>query len=180
MSGTLSISNFHPFCEQWGPGDSTASACSPEAQEIKDTTAEIYRDFELSQALFGEKAQAITELTALAQECCGQDWDGYGAHAVEPLAVQKTKSFIRAIPSSFPMPEFAPEPDGAISLDWMGSPSRLFSVSVSPSDRLAFTWLDGTDRGYGVASFDGETLPTRILDGIRAVASDRYAPFRVT
>ena len=61
------------------------------------------------------------------------------------------------------MPEFAPEPDGAISLDWIQSRHRLFTLSISASNRLAYAWLDGTDKGHGVARFDGRTIPRRVL-----------------
>jgi hypothetical protein len=81
--------------------------------------------------------------------------------------------FIRVLPEDVPLPEFAPEPDGSLSLDWIQSRHRLFTLSVAPNIRLPYAWVDGADSGHGVARFDGETVPPRILDGIlisRAVA----------
>ena len=69
------------------------------------------------------------------------------------------------------LPEFSPEPDGSISLDWIMSRTRVFSISVSPRDRLAYAWLDGSDRGHGVATFDRSMIPQRILDGIDEVVA---------
>jgi len=38
---------------------------------------------------------------------------------------------------------------------------------MGPNDRLAYAWLDGTDKGHAVARFDGERVPDRILEGIK-------------
>jgi hypothetical protein len=76
---------------------------------------------------------------------------------------------VRALPDGIPLPEFAPEPDGSISLDWILSRNRLFSVSIGHSSRLAFAWLDGADNGHGVARFDGQNVPPRVLEGIKCI-----------
>ena len=84
-------------------------------------------------------------------------------------AVMLAERFLRALPYRIPLPELAVEPDGSISLDWIRSRTRLFSVSVGRASRLAFAWLDGSDTGHGVARFDGQNVPPRILEGIEAV-----------
>ena len=43
--------------------------------------------------------------------------------------------FIRALLDDLPLPEFAPEPDGSISPDWIQSRNRLFSISVGSTHR---------------------------------------------
>lgn len=78
-------------------------------------------------------------------------------------------SFLCALPDRCPLPEITLEPDGAISLDWIQSRDRLFSVSVGQSSRLAFAWVDGVDSGHGVECFDGRNIPLRILQGIEAI-----------
>ena len=67
--------------------------------------------------------------------------------------------FLRAMPDDLPIPEFAPEPNGSISLDWIASPDRLFSLSIGRNGRLAYAWLDGADKGHGVARFDARNVP---------------------
>ncbi|MBP6784673.1 MAG: hypothetical protein KA152_12845 [Verrucomicrobiales bacterium] len=67
----------------------------------------------------------------------------------------------------------APEPDGAVSLDWMVSKTRMFSVSCGLSSRLAYSWLDGSDRGHAVTDFDGWVVPDRILQGIHTIIYNR-------
>ena len=124
---------------------------------------------ESSQALFGAKARAISTLNELVKQCSKDNCDGDGAVAIDYFAQLTAKDLIRSLPNDIAMPEFAPEPDGAVSLDWIVSRYRMFSVSVGPSDRLSFAWLDGTDRGHGVAHFDGATVPTRLLTSLRSI-----------
>lgn len=154
------------------------SAISTEARAVHKAACELVEHGEASQALFGKKAAAISQLSALADECAEEGWDGAQACAMSSLAVFKATAFVRALPDGIPLPEFAPEPDGSVSLDWIQSRTRLFSLSVGTSDRLAYAWLDGADKGHGVARFDGATIPPRILEGIKAIMNHGHAPLR--
>ena len=78
-----------------------------------------------------------------------------------------------ALPDGISLPEFAPEPDGSISLDWIQSRNCLFSLSVCANGGLAYAWLDGADGGRAAARFDGETIPPVVLEGIKRVARER-------
>jgi hypothetical protein len=142
------------------------SAVSTEARAVRQAASEVVERAERTRT-FGRKAEAISQIWALANECASHDWNGEGALPIGQLAVFEAAAFIRALPEGIPLPEFAPEPDGSISLDWIWSRSRIFSVSVGPSDRLAYAWLDGTDKGHAVARFDRERIPDRILEGIK-------------
>lgn len=146
------------------------SAVSPEAGEVRKAAAGLVLSVERSESLFGEKAAAISRLSALVNECAEPDWDGNGAAPVNPYAHMNAEIFLRTLPEGIPLPEFAIEPDGCISLDWIKSRNCLFSLSVGTNNRLAFAWLDGTDKGHGVARFDGRQVPARVLEGIAAVA----------
>lgn len=145
------------------------SAVSREAQDIHLAASDIFQTVECSQSLFGRKAAIISELWNLANECNEEDWDSEGACPLSLPALGNAEDFIRALPDELPFPEVSPEPDGAISLDWIVSRHRLFSISIGVSNRLAYAWLDGSDTGHGVARFDGLTIPVRIRDGIRAI-----------
>jgi hypothetical protein len=90
---------------------------------------------------------------------------------METWAVRTAERFVRVLPENLPMPEITPEPDGSIGLGWSNGPNRFFSISIGVDIRLAYAWLDGTDRGHAVARFDGENVPRRILDGIRQITS---------
>lgn len=154
------------------------SAVSIEAETVWSTASAVEESQDRSFALFGQKAAAISQVWALANECAETGWDGEEAKPISEVSAGLAADFIRALPDNVPLPEFAPEPDGAISLDWIQSRSHLFSLSVGADTRLAFAWLDGADRGHGVARFDGETVPLRILEGIRGIMGHGNAAVR--
>ena len=154
------------------------SAVSAEAQAVTRAASALVRSAEDSQILFGGKAAVISRLRALANDCAEQGWDGHQACAIDPGALQNAEDFVRALPEGFPAPEFAPEPDGSISLDWIQSRRRLFSLSVGSSNRLAYAWLDGADKGHGVARFDGFSVPSRVLSGIQSILNNGNASLR--
>src|SRR5437867_1521130 len=95
---------------------SGGTATSLEARAVHRAAGEMVKLAERSQALFGEKAAALSELAALATECGEQGWDGENATPIDSNAVLMAERFLRALPDGIPMPEFAPEPDGSISL----------------------------------------------------------------
>jgi hypothetical protein len=142
------------------------SAVSPEARAAEEAATAVMATAEQSQVLFGEKAAALSQLWALAVDCGEADWDGSGASPINADAILNAQDVVRALPAGYPLPEFAAEPDGSVSLDWIKSRNQIFSVSVSAGSRLAYAWLDGSDRGHGVAQFDGERIPVRALEGI--------------
>ena len=154
------------------------SAISAEAQTVQSDAKIVVDSVERSQALFGAKAAAISQVWALVNECAKPGWDGDDALPLDHKAAFKAVAFIRALPKGVTLPEFAPEPDGSISLDWISSRNRLFSLSVGTGDRLPYAWLDGTDKGHAVARFDGESVPPRILEGIKAISNDGSARIR--
>ncbi len=154
------------------------NAISPEAQFTRKAVAELLESKEQSRSLFGEKAQAISLINELTKECSDDDWDGYGAMALDPLAARNAEELIRALPDNLPMPDISPEPDGSISLDWNRSRNQIVSVSVGSSNRFALAWLDGTERGQAVVNFDGSTIPHRLLSAIRLNSTHGQSAFR--
>jgi hypothetical protein len=155
------------------------SAISQEARAVYERASQVVASAERSQVLFGDKAAALSRLAALEAECAENGWNGEGATAIDPVAVLSATRFLRAMPDGMRLPEFAPEPDGSISLDWILSRTRLFSLSVGRTNRIAYAWLDGTETGHAVAVFDGQTIPSRILEGIRSIL-DRHAAIRAS
>jgi len=145
------------------------SAVSTEALAVRKAASAVIALAERSHALFGAKAATIAQIWALARECSEPGWNGEAARPVDQLAAISASDFIRALPYGVALPEIAPEPDGSISLDWIQSRNRLFTLSVGVNNRLAYAWLDGADKGHAVARFDGETIPSKILDGITGI-----------
>ncbi len=154
------------------------SAVSSEARAAQEAATAVVERAEQSQALFGEKAAALSELWAIASECNEADWDGAGALPIDAGAVVNAGDLVRALPIGIPIPEFSPEPDGALSLDWIASRNRIFTLTVGAGSRLAYAWLDGSNRGDGVAQFDGEKIPARVLEGILGIMRPSHAAVR--
>jgi len=121
----------------------------------------------------------ISQLRQLANDCAEPGWDGSEAYPIDPDALQNAEEFVRLLPYGFPDPECAPDPDGSISLDWIQSRHRLFSLSIGNSSRLAYAWMDGTDKGHGVACFDRSSIPLRVLSEIQSILGPTDASLRI-
>jgi hypothetical protein len=144
-----------------------SSAVSDEAESIRVAANEVLELEMRSFALFGRKGLAISEIAAVVEESrtIGDD----ECEPISPQAEFMAVAFVRALPENIPIPEFAWEPDGSISLDWIASRHRMLSLSVGDSSRLPYAWIDGGDKGHAVVSFDGATISPRILDDIRRI-----------
>lgn len=148
------------------------SAVSREAAEVRRNASAVVAQSERSVALFGAKAVALSELSQLATECADDDWDGYGAAALDLRVLRLAEEIVRALPDDVRMPSFSIEPDGWVSLDWMPARGRTFTVSAGRTGRLPYAWIDGTDRGHAVANFTDGQLPPRILQEIGRICTD--------
>jgi hypothetical protein len=148
-----------------------SSAVSREAATVRRKASSVMESVEKSFALFGLKAQALSELNFLASECRTSDWDGYGAEPVDGNALRMARDIIRSMPDDLPLPTFSIEPDGCVSLDWMPSRTCTFTLSAGKTDRMPYAWIDGTDRGHAVAKFVNGLIPPRILEEIRRICS---------
>jgi hypothetical protein len=157
----------------------SGTAVSAEAESIRKSASAVIASAERSFALFGRKATEISELLAFAIDHAHNGWDGENGRGISAHAVHIAEAFIRCLPDDVPMPEFAPEPDGSISLDWIYSRTRFVSVSAGNNDRLPYAWIDGTDRGHAVARFDKERIPALVLDAIRVTMARANVAVRV-
>lgn len=151
------------------------SGVSNEAAFLNDNFARVHSHQESAESLFGVKSRLISELREIAAECSMENWDDYGARAVSQTVVLRAEAFIRALPDSLPAPEISAEPDGQISFDWLPSRARTFTLSISPSNRLAYAWIDGADRGNAAEVFDRGYLPRRLLNELENITSDAAA-----
>jgi hypothetical protein len=58
-----------------------------------------------------------------------ENWDGYGAAAISPIACDNARYFIdliEAAPFGLPAPELSPTPAGTISFEWEGSHAEAY------------------------------------------------------
>ena len=144
---------------------------SEEASYIVKDFESLLKHQEASESLFGKKARLISELHEVAAECSEDNWDGYGATAVSEAVFLRAEALIRALPTEedFPVPEFAAEPDGAISFDWLPARTKTFTLSVNSTDRLAYAWIDGIDRGHAAEQFTDGNFPKRALEELKRI-----------
>lgn len=149
----------------------SSSAVSAEASALLYKVALIEQDYERSIALFDKKARLLELLRELVEECSEDDWDGYGSSAANATAVANAESFIRVLPDHLVMPDLSVDPDGDISFDWIPDRTKTFTLSVSGSNRLAYAWIDGTDRGHAVAKFENGVVPARVLAEIESITN---------
>lgn len=155
-----------------------SNAVSEEAASAAGAARMIYEASRGSEALNGAKARALDELAVLAEECANPDWDAHGALPLNPRALFLAEQLIAALPDGLEVPEVGAEPDGSISLDWMVSPTRVLSVSIGQTNRLAYAWLLGTDREHGVIGFDGAQVPGRLIQKILYITDRTDAAVR--
>lgn len=156
------------------------NAVSTPAGELDDKIGAIIASAQRSRSLFGLKSDAIAAIWSVAAEAAEDDWNGEGALAIDPMTAGNAVAFLDTLPPFARLPEISAEPSGALSLDWIHSRTKMFSVSVGRSRSLALAWLDGTAHGYGVVSFDGEDVPPRILDEVLKLQPDGAPLLRLT
>lgn len=149
-----------------------ASALSDEAGQVRECAEYMIGRVESSAALFGGRMATIAALHDLTKSHAETGWDGGSASPVSLAAISLAVDFVRSMPDDYEMPQVGVEPDGAVSLDWLPSRHRMLSISFTGnSDRLAYAWLDGTDRGSAVARFDRQSVPLRLLHAINAATN---------
>lgn len=148
------------------------NAVSPFAEEVDRKLAAVVRAEEGSRALAGSKSDAISAVWNVAADASEEDWNGEGALAVHPMTAANAVQFIQALPAFVAMPEVSPEPDGGISLDWIESRTRVLSLSIGRNRSLPMAWLDGNIRGYCVVSYNGEDMPSHLLNEIATIRID--------
>lgn len=54
-------------------------------------------------------------------------------------------------------------------MDWIPSKSKMFSLIVSKTGRVPYSWLDGTERGYAVTNMKEGQLSDRLVDEMRRI-----------
>jgi len=151
------------------PSVRCTSAVSDEASIVRSSIEAVFASEESSVALFGGRSQVLTELAEVVSECSEFGWDGGSALPVSKLVCRIAEDFISSLDESRPMPEITAEPSGTLSFEWHEGYRRVFSVSIGPSGRLAYTGMDGTDQWYGVTVFDGFSMPIDIDYGLRRI-----------
>jgi len=116
--------------------------------------------------------QSLEELEEIYEECSEKNWDGYGADKISHEAYYEATKLLNLIPTTFPMPEIAPEPDGGIGIEWYKGKGQTFIISVDGRTVIAFAGLFGENSEvYGTETFTN-IIPTFIFDHLKRLFSD--------
>ena len=112
----------------------------------------------------------ITALNDLYQECCEANWDAYGARPITEDAYDEAFIFLLLLPSQIPLPEFVPEPSGAIALEWFREKNVVFVASVCGESFITYAGVFGVNKVHGTEYFEN-SVPIQILLSIRRLYS---------
>lgn len=140
---------------------------SEDAVSVGCAFAEIQND-KMKTASYCSTANNLEDIF---KECSSDDWDGYGAKAINAYTYRNAWRFINTLPSYLPLPELGCEPDGQITFEWFKDSSNIISISVSQDSYLHFASISGYRKRFGTEYFLGE-IPCDILDIIHKVIEE--------
>jgi hypothetical protein len=145
------------------------SGVSAESRALEKAATQMVSKSREAVSIDTAKNALVSRLWEMAEECGENDWNGYEAAPLSLAAVEQAVEFIRAWPFEDDLPDCAPEPDGSVNLEWIYTRHRRATVSLDGGQRLAFAWLDGANKGRGVAAFQNGKMPHAILDSVRGI-----------
>ena len=130
-------------------------AVSQEAVDLRRHLRHVEQSVSDSLALGMLREEVVkSKLDRVWVDASVDDWDGYGATAVSPAAYGNARAFLEALPTTTPVPDVVPEPDGEIAFEWDYGPWRILSVSVGPTALLSYAALYGrTSKAHGTEKF---------------------------
>jgi len=120
------------------------------------------------------RERLLYDLESLCLEASSQGWDGYEAEPLKRDAYDFAKTFIKALPTTAPLPELNADPDGEVSLDWSFGKRRALTVSIGPTGRCTFAWVHGQRSNRGTDWIEDE-IPASIAFALRQLAPAQMA-----
>ena len=150
------------FPTPWGITDEAREA----SKEIRDAVEDL-----TSEKLFSSDPfqRLLWEMASLEVECASDDWDGYGAAALNSDAIEQAIQLVQGLPAAFRSPILSVHPDGEASLTWRNSRGGDFSISVGPTGRLSYAGIFGPDSLVSGRETFADGLPAAILDNLRRI-----------
>lgn len=115
---------------------------------------------------FGRTFRALIECL---KETSDENWDGYGASAINWESFKNALQFILNLPLEVPPPDVSVDPDGEISLEWYRNPRKIFSVSIGADGTLAYAGIWEKEEEHGTVYWKRGKLPRQILNWIRKI-----------
>lgn len=145
------------------PTKSTAgSETAVELTKLQEDVREhLLTSFAMSHAAEG----ALTELDAVRTEASRDGWNGPGTLRLNPFAYEFAKLFLTTLPTTAPLPEVTADNDGEVALDWIFGSRKALSVSIGPTGRCTFAWMQGLSTQRGTDWIDDE-IPASIVHAL--------------
>ncbi len=138
---------------------------SPASQKIRELFINLMFDSFLKNTVDNIYISCLPSLYELFEEYSENNWDGYGASAINLSSYINAISFLMALPSSTQVPEISIETDGDVVFEWFVSWDRVFSVSIGPNCELHYAGLFEGRQISGLEYLE-ETIPKIIIDQI--------------
>lgn len=137
---------------------------------ITDKAIEIFEKLNSSTTAQDRPSIVLDALLKLMEECATNNWDGYGAPAITSTTLDKTREFTESLSPEIPTPDFSPEPDGEIAVEWYGKNGASISISVGDSDTINYAAIfpdqykvNGTESFHGKNKGIIETYINRVI-----------------
>ena len=138
-------------------------AVSQEADTLRALFDRVADSVATSFALGNLRTEVGSKLDRVWIDAAVDNWDGYGAKALSPAAYEHAWAFLQTLPTTTPVPDVVPEPDGEIAFEWDYGPWRILSVSIGPTGLLSYAALYGkTSKQHGTEKFV-DRLPGAIV-----------------
>jgi hypothetical protein len=144
---------------------------SPGAEVIERQARELQDISDQSVTIGEHLREIIKRLHVAARESRADNWDSYGAKAVDPRSLFRAIRFAHLLTINVPIPDIYVDPNGEIVFEWYFGPRRVFNVTAAKNGELAYAGLFGVNKVCGVVQIDDE-LPETILDNIFKVSSE--------
>lgn len=111
-----------------------------------------------------EKTQLIKlSVNELPETAGRENWDGEDALPVTPGTVRLAERFAHLLPEFIDPPHVYASPVGEISFEWFVSKDVMLTVSVCPSEEIAFAGIFDDLEIHGEKSWsEGYPLPSAI------------------
>lgn len=107
-------------------------------------------------------------LDNLRTECLHDNWDGYGAKALQSGAYSAALRFLQQLPPTIPEPDLAVDPDGMVAFEWINGARKAFSISIGNHGELVYAGIFENCTTHGTEFLD-ERFPKILVDHLQRI-----------
>jgi len=144
---------------------------SQDAVMLRKRLQKFFDDISETSVTLGILRRKAKSLMEISKECSLNNWDGYGALAVNQATVFQAHRFLRALPTVVPAPDIMAEPSGEVAFEWYLGPRWVLAISIDNRGELTYAGLFGSNEVHGTEYFEDE-LPEAIETNLYRVLSE--------